>query len=221
NRETRDGDRARHEENNNKEIEVSSGVSGHCVEHLATSSTETTLNTGCQLVYPSTFGPGTAADALKADFKNSVPATSGTLEFQSTTTVASMLAGLDKIVNIHRLGLNFAAQCSYNRGWTATSTRIPTSKAAPGEPQERLEFLDRSNSRPNWMALIQVDMGSRHFCRGKHDWNGLALNAAVGATLQLIMWHLVEEEVDIELVGVPTMGIILEQEDDGGTDTLA
>ncbi|KAL9697162.1 hypothetical protein quinque_000603 [Culex quinquefasciatus] len=88
NRETRDGDRARHEENNNKEIEVSFGVSGHCVEHLTTSSTETTLNTGCQLVNPSTFGPGTAADALKVDFKNSVPATIGTLEFQSTKSAA-------------------------------------------------------------------------------------------------------------------------------------
>uniref|UniRef100_A0A8D8BHY9 (northern house mosquito) hypothetical protein n=1 Tax=Culex pipiens TaxID=7175 RepID=A0A8D8BHY9_CULPI len=98
NRETRDGDRSRHEENN-KEIVVSSGVSGHCVEHLATSSTETTLNTGCQLVNPSTFGPGTAADALKADFKNSVPATSGTLVFQNTKAVAPVLTGLEWILD--------------------------------------------------------------------------------------------------------------------------
>ncbi|KAL9698017.1 hypothetical protein quinque_001458 [Culex quinquefasciatus] len=90
---------ARHEENNNKEIEVSFGISGHCVEHLATSSTETTLNTGCQLVNPSTFGPGTAADALKADFKNSVPATIGTLEFQSTKAAAPVLAGLEWILD--------------------------------------------------------------------------------------------------------------------------
>lgn len=100
NRETRDGDRARHEENNNKEIEVSFGVSGHCVEHLTTSSTETTLNTGCQLVNPSTFGPGTAADALKVDFKNSVPATIGTLEFQSTKSAAPVLAGLEWILDL-------------------------------------------------------------------------------------------------------------------------
>ncbi|KAL9694615.1 hypothetical protein quinque_013900 [Culex quinquefasciatus] len=99
NRETRDGDRARHEENNNKEIEVSLGISGHCVEHLATSSTETTLNTGCQLVNPSTFGPGTATDALKADCKNSVPATIGTLEFQSTKAAAPVLAGLEWIID--------------------------------------------------------------------------------------------------------------------------
>ncbi|KAL9694215.1 hypothetical protein quinque_013500 [Culex quinquefasciatus] len=73
NRETRDGDRARHEENNNKEIE---------------------------LVNPSTFGPGTAADALKVDFKNSVPATIGTLEFQSTKSAAPVLAGLEWILDL-------------------------------------------------------------------------------------------------------------------------
>ncbi|KAL9703311.1 hypothetical protein quinque_006829 [Culex quinquefasciatus] len=49
---------------------------------------------------------------------------------------------------------------------------------------------------------------------------GLALNAAVGTTLLQLIWHLVEEEVDIELVEVPPMGIILEQEDDGGNDSL-
>uniref|UniRef100_A0A1Q3G203 Putative monocarboxylate transporter n=2 Tax=Culex tarsalis TaxID=7177 RepID=A0A1Q3G203_CULTA len=51
--------------------------------------------------------------------------------------------------------------------------------------------------------------------------SGLALHAAVGATLlQPIKWHLVEEEVDIELVEAPSMGIILEQEDDGDNDSL-
>ncbi|EDS30965.1 monocarboxylate transporter [Culex quinquefasciatus] len=51
--------------------------------------------------------------------------------------------------------------------------------------------------------------------------SGLALHAAVGATLlQPIKWHLVEEEVDIELVEAPPMGIILEQEDDGDNDSL-
>ncbi|EDS28674.1 monocarboxylate transporter [Culex quinquefasciatus] len=49
--------------------------------------------------------------------------------------------------------------------------------------------------------------------------SGLALNAAVGTTLLQLIWHLVEEEVDIELVEMPPMGIILEQEDDGGNDT--
>ncbi|EDS33798.1 monocarboxylate transporter [Culex quinquefasciatus] len=50
--------------------------------------------------------------------------------------------------------------------------------------------------------------------------SGLALNAAVGTTLLQLIWHLVEEEVDIELVEMPPMGIILEQEDDGGNDSL-
>ncbi|XP_055640027.1 uncharacterized protein LOC129777635 isoform X2 [Toxorhynchites rutilus septentrionalis] len=53
--------------------------------------------------------------------------------------------------------------------------------------------------------------------------SGLALHAAVGATLlQPIKWHLKEEEVDIEMVevGGPQMGIILEQEDDGDNDSL-
>ncbi|XP_062537509.1 uncharacterized protein LOC134205866 [Armigeres subalbatus] len=51
--------------------------------------------------------------------------------------------------------------------------------------------------------------------------SGLALHAAVGATLlQPIKWHLKEEEVDIEMVEAPPMGIILEQEDDGDTDSL-
>ncbi|KAL1379047.1 hypothetical protein pipiens_001460 [Culex pipiens pipiens] len=51
--------------------------------------------------------------------------------------------------------------------------------------------------------------------------SGLALHAAVGATLlQPIKWHLVEEEVDIELVEAPPMGIIMEQEDDGDNDSL-
>ncbi|XP_035903151.1 uncharacterized protein LOC118507915 [Anopheles stephensi] len=46
--------------------------------------------------------------------------------------------------------------------------------------------------------------------------SGLALHATVGAMLlQPIKWHLIEEEVDIELVeATPPMGIILEQEDD-------
>ncbi|XP_062700036.1 uncharacterized protein LOC109402075 [Aedes albopictus] len=51
--------------------------------------------------------------------------------------------------------------------------------------------------------------------------SGLALHAAVGATLlQPIKWHLIEEEVDIEMVEAPAMGIILEQEDDGDNDSL-
>lgn len=51
--------------------------------------------------------------------------------------------------------------------------------------------------------------------------SGLALHAAVGATLlQPIKWHLKEEEVDIEMVEAPPMGIILEQEDDGDNDSL-
>ncbi|XP_065079895.1 uncharacterized protein LOC135702779 [Ochlerotatus camptorhynchus] len=51
--------------------------------------------------------------------------------------------------------------------------------------------------------------------------SGLALHAAVGATLlQPIKWHLKEEEVDIEMVEAPAMGIILEQEDDGDNDSL-
>ncbi|XP_055526253.1 uncharacterized protein LOC129718981 [Wyeomyia smithii] len=53
--------------------------------------------------------------------------------------------------------------------------------------------------------------------------SGLALHAAVGATLlQPIKWHLVEEEVDVEMVELeaPQMGIILEQEDDGDNDSL-
>ncbi|XP_058443025.1 uncharacterized protein LOC131425284 [Malaya genurostris] len=51
--------------------------------------------------------------------------------------------------------------------------------------------------------------------------SGLALHAAVGATLlQPIKWHLIEEEVDVEMVESPQMGIILEQEDDGDNDSL-
>lgn len=51
--------------------------------------------------------------------------------------------------------------------------------------------------------------------------SGLALHAAVGATLlQPIKWHMKEEEVDIEMVEAPPMGIILEQEDDGDNDSL-
>ncbi|KAL9705498.1 hypothetical protein quinque_009016 [Culex quinquefasciatus] len=64
NRETRDGDRARHEENNNKEIEERPRM------------------------------------PLKADFKNSVPATIGTLEFQSTKSAAPVLAGLEWILDL-------------------------------------------------------------------------------------------------------------------------
>ncbi|XP_058814199.1 uncharacterized protein LOC131678155 [Topomyia yanbarensis] len=51
--------------------------------------------------------------------------------------------------------------------------------------------------------------------------SGLALHAAVGAALlQPIKWHLIEEEVDVEMVESPHMGIILEQEDDGDNDSL-